>query len=186
MRKFKAGQYYHIYNRGINRQPIFFCDENWGFFIKRLREYCSPEFIDMVAYCLMPTHYHLMVYLKTDELSSKIMQPFTISYTKAVNRQQERTGPVFEGRFKALLIDKDEYLLHLSRYIHLNPVIAGRVEYPAEWMFSSYRDYIGLRQGTFPKTDFILSQFSSRQMYAKFVESYVKDDRKRIEHLMMD
>ncbi len=189
MRKFKAGHYYHLYNRGVNRQPIFLCNENRGYFLKRLREYCLVELIDIIAYCFMPNHYHLMVYLKTDELSSKIMQPFTISYTKAVNRQQNRTGPLFQGRFKALLIDKDEYLLHLSRYIHLNPVMSGLAGHPAEWVFSSYRDYVGLRHGTFPKPDIVLSRFPSRQMYAKFVESYVKDDKddkKQIEHLMLD
>ncbi|MEZ4526427.1 MAG: transposase, partial [Desulfobacterales bacterium] len=127
MRKsiFKTGQYYHLYNRGVNHQPIFFCNENWGFFLKKLRWYCKSEYTDIVSYCLMPNHYHLIVHLKTDNLSSAIMQPFTISYTKAVNRQQKRTGPVFGGPFKAILIDKNEYLVHLSRYIHLNPVFAG-------------------------------------------------------------
>jgi len=186
MRKFKAGQYYHLYNRGVNRQPIFFCEENRVYFLKQLRKYCHIELIDIISYCFMPNHYHLMIYLKTDELSSKIMHPFTISYTKAVNRQQKRTGPLFEGKFKALLIDKDEYLLHLSRYIHINPVVAGLTDHPAEWAFSSYRDYVGLRQGTFPKPDIILSRYPSRRKYAEFVESYVNDDIKQIEHLRMD
>jgi len=63
MRKvsFRAGSYYHLYNRGVNRQPIFLCQANWGFFLKRLREYCQPELIDVIAYCLMPNHYHLLV-----------------------------------------------------------------------------------------------------------------------------
>ena len=188
MRKiqFRAGHYYHLYNRGVNRQPIFFHDENWAYFIKRLRHYCKPDLIDIIAYCLMPNHYHFLVYLKDDNLSEKIMQPFTVSYTKAVNRQQGRTGPVFQGPFKAKLVDKDEYLLHLSRYIHLNPVLAGRVENPAKWVFSSYRDYVGLRNGTLPEPDVVLSQFLSRQAYVEFVESYSKTDLKLIEHLILD
>jgi len=188
MRKiqFCAGEYYHLYNRGVNRQPIFFCNENWGFFIKRLRDYCKPDFIDVVAYCLMPNHYHLMVHLKINELSAKIMQPFTVSYTKAVNVQQKRVGPLFQGPFKATHIDENEYLLHLSRYIHLNPVFAGLVDHPAKWVFSSYRDYVGLRQGTFPKPDIVLSQFTSCQAYVEFVEAYIEEDKKLIEHLMLD
>ena len=186
MRNFKAGQYYHLYNRGVNRQPIFLCQENWGYFIKQLRKYFLIELTDVIACCLIPNHYHLMIYLKTDDLGSKIMHPFTISYTKAVNRQQNRTGPLFQGGFKASLIDKDEYLLHLSRYIHLNPVMAGLAKHPAEWVFSSYRDYVGLRQGTFPKPDIVLSRFPSRRMYAEFVESYVKNEVKSIGHLMLD
>ncbi len=184
--KFRAGHYYHLYNRGVNRQPIFFNDGNWAYFIKQLRHYCKPDLIDIIAYCLMPNHYHLLVYLKCDDLSAKIMQPFTVSYTKAVNRQQERIGPLFQGTFKAKLVDKDEYVLHLSRYIHLNPVLAKLVNQPAKWMFSSYRDYVGLRNGTFPKPDIVLSQFPSRQAYVEFVESYSEADKKLIEHLMMD
>ncbi len=184
--QFRAGHYYHLYNRGVNRQPIFFEQENWGYFIKRLRHYCLPDLIEIVAYCLMPNHYHILAYLKDDNLSKKIIQPFTVSYTKAVNRQQDRVGPVFQGVFKAKLVDKNEYLLHLSRYIHLNPVLVGIASNPESWTFSSYQDYIGLRNGTLSKPHIVLSQFSSRPAYAKFVRSYTETDREFIEHLMLD
>jgi len=182
--EFRAGFYYHLYNRGVNRQPIFFCDENWGFFIRRIRHYFLPELIDILVYCLMPTHYHLLIYLKIDDLSKRIMQPFGVSYTKAVNKQQRRVGPLFQAPFQAVRVDKDEYLLHLSRYIHMNPVTAGLVERPEEWIFSSYRDYVGLREGTLPSLNVVLSQFPSRQAYRVFVESYRDEDAKIIEHLV--
>ena len=184
--QFRAGHYYHLYNRGVDRQPIFFDEENWGYFIKRLRHYCIPDLIEIIAYCLMPNHYHILANLKDDNLSTKIMQPFTVSYTKAVNRQQDRVGPVFQGAFKAKLVDKNEYLLHLSRYIHLNPVLAGIADNPATWTLSSYQDYVGLRNGTLSKPDIVLSQFPSRQAYAKFVRAYSETDRELIEHLMLD
>ena len=114
------------------------------------------------------------------------MQPFTVSYTKAVNRQQDRVGSVFQGVFKAKLVDKNEYLLHLSRYIHRNPVLAGIADNPANWTFSSYQDYVGLRNGTLSKPDIVLSQFPSQPAYAKFVQSYTEADREFIEHLMLD
>ena len=184
--KFQAGQTYHLYNRGINRQPIFFRAENWGYFIKRLRHYFTPELADIHTYCLMPTHYHLTVTLKTDDLSTRIMQPFSVSYTKAINRQQERVGPLFQGPFQAAWVDEDSYMMHLSRYIHLNPVAAGLAARPEDWAFSSYRDYVGLRDGTLPVTDLVLSQFPSRQAYREFVESYCKEENKIIEHLLLD
>ena len=184
--KFLTGQVYHLYNRGVNRQPIFFCDENWGYFIKRLRHYFQPDVADILAYCLMPTHYHLMVTLKTDDFSARVMQPFSVSYTKAINRQQDRVGPLFQGPFRAAWVDEDSYLLHLSRYIHLNPVAAGLAARPEDWAFSSYRDYIGLRDGALPITDEILSQFPSRQAYREFVESYCEQENQVITHLLLD
>ena len=185
--KFLTGQIYHLYNRGVNRQPIFFRDENWGYFIKRLRHYFQPDVADILAYCLMPTHYHLMVTLKTDDFSARVMQPFSVSYTKAINRQQDRVGPLFQGPFRAAWVDEDSYLLHLSRYIHLNPVAAGLAARPEDWAFSSYRDYVGLRDGALPVTDeILLSQFPSRQAYREFVESYCEQENQVITHLLLD
>ena len=184
--KFQSGQIYHLYNRGVNRQPIFFCQQNWAYLIQQLRRYFQPDLIDILTYCLMPTHYHLMVRLKTDDLGARVMQPFTVSYTKAINKQQGRAGPLFQGPFQAILVDQDRYLLHLSRYIHLNPVAAGLVDRAEEWVFSSYREYVGLRSGTLPATDLVLSQFPSRQAYREFVESYQEQDDEIIEHLVFD
>ncbi|MEZ4865822.1 MAG: transposase [Caldilineaceae bacterium] len=168
--QFRAGHCYHVYNRGVNRGPIFFTEENWGFFIRRIREYFKPEFVTILAYCLMPNHYHLLLRLKIDEFSSKIMQPFSTSYTKAINKQQNRVGPLFQGKFKAELVDRDEYLTYLSKYIHLNPVKAGLVQSPAVWAYSSYRDYIGMRSGTLPSPQLILERFPNQQAYQQFVE----------------
>ena len=168
---FRAGQVYHIFNRGVNRQPIFFCPENWGFMVRLLRRYFRPDLIDIIAYCLMPNHYHLLVCLKVDNLSRRVMQPFGVSYTKAVNKQQGRVGPVFQGPFQAVQVDGNEQLVHLSRYIHLNPVCAGLVAAPEAWAFSSYRDYVGLRQGTLPRPDDVLALFPSREAYRTFVET---------------
>jgi putative transposase len=192
-----AGEYYHIYNRGNNRQDIFFERENYLFFLRRVHKYLvgntqtsevsetSEVWTTIIAYCLMPNHFHLLVYPHDDELS-RCMQRFSISYTKAMNKRYDRVGSLFQGQFQAVLVDRNEYLLHLSRYFHLNPVEAGLVKQPEDWEFSSYRDYIGLRQGTLPMPDIILSQFSTPKAYREFVESYKPSDRGIITHLLFD
>jgi putative transposase len=83
-------------------------------------------------------------------------------------------------------VDENSYLLHLSRYIHMNPVTAGLVTRPEDWAFSSYRDYVGLRDGTLPVPDVVLSQFPSRQTYRAFVESYRDQEARIIAHLLLD
>ena len=180
----RAGHYYHLYNRGANRQNIFFDRGNWAFFIERLRAYFLPGYVDILVYCLMPNHYHLLVYIKTDDFSKLVMQPFTLSYVKAINKQQQRSGPLFEGPFQAIHIDKDKYLRHLSRYIHMNPVVANLAQAPEEWQFSSYRDYVELRQGTLPNKKMILSQFPSIQAYQQFVRTYNSSDDKLIQKII--
>jgi hypothetical protein len=112
------------------------------------------------------------------------MQPFGVSYTKAVNKQQGRVGPIFQGPFQAVQVSRDELLMHLSRYVHLNPVSAGLVTAPEAWAFSSYWDYVGLRQGTLPRPDDLLALFPSRQAYRAFVEA--DQDQSIIARMLLD
>ena len=178
------GHYYHIYNRGVNRQSIFFAKHNWGFFIQRLREYFTDETAIIIAYCLMPNHFHLLIRVLSEGFAMGVMQPFSTSYTKAINKEQNRVGSLFQGRYKGKHVDKEGYLLHLSRYIHRNPVEAKLVKHPADWQFSSYRDYVGLRAGSLPNADIVLSQFGSRAEYAAYVEK--EDDYLEIKHLLFE
>ncbi len=182
--KFREGEYYHLYNRGHNRQRIFFERENYVFFLHRLRRYLLP-LLDVVAYCLMPTHYHLLVLLREVDLSHQ-MQLFGISYTKAMNKRYDRVGALFQGAFQAKHVGENDYLVHLSRYIHVNPVMTGLVKQPEEWEFSSYLEYVGLRDGTLPQTEIVLSQFPSIEAYGEFVASYVPQEQQRIADLLFD
>ena len=173
-----AGEYYHLFNRGNNREAIFYDRENYAFYLRRLRKHLLP-ILDIVAYCLMPTHYHLLALLKQADLSHRV-QLFTISYTKAMNRRYQRVGALFQGAFQAKHMEDNGYLLDLSRYIHLNPVLAGLVDRPEDWDHSSYQEYVGMPDGTLPATDVVLSQFHSMDAYREYVESYVERDRDSI------
>lgn len=198
------GEHYHLYNRGNNREPIFLERENYLFFLRLVDQYLLPV-LDVVAYCLMPTHYHLLVLIrkqtsepsKNPEVShngrglgispvSSGMMRFSVSYTKAMNKRYGRVGSVFQGAFQAKRVDSDAYLVHLSRYLHLNPVLAGYSTVPEEWEFSSYPEYIGLRAGRLPNPQVVLSLFPSREAYREFVESYVAADQQTVKHLLFE
>ena len=180
------GHYYHVYNRGVNFERIFFEQENWEYFLRRLRRYFDPTEVELIAYCLMPNHYHLLVYLKSDNFGTKIMQPFIVSYTKAINKQQGRVGPLFQGPFQAKQVDKDAYLLHLTSYLHLNPVAASLVINPVEWEYSSYRDYIGLRNSSIVHANIIMEQFTTPEYYADFVCSDLRPEAALAEDVLFD
>ena len=179
-------QYYHIYNRGVNRGPIYFSNENYRFFSDRLGKYFNINTAWIIAYCLMPTHFHLLIYPIIENFGNQVMQPFSVSYTKAINKRHNRTGPLFQGPYQARLVDKDRYMLHLSRYIHLNPVSAGLVDRAEDWKFSSYRDYIGIRREEMVNSDIILQQFHDTADYADFVFSETDPDSGLPTSLLID
>jgi putative transposase len=181
---FCTGEYYHLYNRGVNFQPVFFEQANHQHFLWLIRQHLLRG-LKLIAYCLMPNHYHLLVQLTDDDLSHS-MQAFALAYTKAVNKRYNRVGPLFQGRFQAIHVDRDEYLLHLSRYIHLNPVAAHLVRHPEVWDFSSCADYFGLRQSLPLFPEIVLAQFPSRTAYRSFVDNYVDQDIEVIRHLLPD
>ena len=169
-----AGEHYHFYNRGNNREAVFYERENYLFFLRRVGEYLSPV-LDVVAYCLMPTHYHLLVgvrkisdVLETSEISTGVfraMQRLGVSYTKAMNKRYDRVGVLFQGTYRSKHIGENAYLVHLSRYIHLNPVLDALVDRAEDWEFSSYREYVGMRDGTLPRPEIVLDQFQSADDY---------------------
>jgi putative transposase len=182
---FRTGDCYHLFNRGNNRQPIFFEPDNYRFFLRRARKYLNRDVADLIAYCLMPNHYHLLVHLRSEELP-KAMQLLSLSYTNAVNERYGRVGSLFQGRYHAVAVETDEQLLHLSRYIHLNPVAAGLVARPQDWRFSSYDQYVGLRGDPWLNPGMVLSHFDPADSYRAFVESHVDSRGKLSKVLTID
>ena len=143
---FIPGENYHFYNRGENRGTVFFCDKNYHFFLFNIERYVQP-IMELVAYCLMPTHYHLLIRVRETSEVSTAMMKLSVSYTKAINHAYDRVGPIFQGAFQAKHIDSAAYLRHLVGYIHLNPVQSGLVQCPDEWDFSSFSVYQDLEPG---------------------------------------
>ena len=176
--------YYHVINRGNNQEKIFKNDRDKEKFLQYLEKAAERFSIIFHSYCLMDNHYHLLVQTPEANLSHA-MQWINVSYATYFNRKRDRHGHLFQGRFKAILIDADEYLKHLSRYIHLNPVRAKIVASPAEYLWSSYGAFIG-QQDTpqFLETNWLLSNFGkhkkqARRSYQDFVE---KVDAKSLEN----
>jgi len=182
---FLPGHYYHLYNRGNNHQTIFFERENYLFFLRQFRHHVAVEIADVLAYCLMPNHYHFLVHLRGEDLSEK-MGRLSLSYTKAINKRFQRSGVLFQGPFQSLHVDEAAYLLNLSRYIHLNPVKAGLVQRAEDWEFSSYQEYVELRRGTLPQHRALQQQVGGSTAYQAFVESEAVLMPMVIRSLMLD
>ena len=168
-----ADHYYHVYNRGCNRQPVFVDEDNYVFLLRRAKSYLADYPLNIIAYCLMPNHYHLLLRPEEDWALSRFIQRLFNSYTQAFNRQQGRSGTLFEGRARSLLVDTDEYVLHLCRYLHLNPVKAGLVGHPNEWPYSNYLEWVGRRGGTLIDRGFVQEYFPDPTDYEAFVMSDV-------------
>ncbi len=173
MDKFILGNIYHVYNRGVDRQRIFYSERNMTFFLIHLAKYFAKEKVSLYAYCLMPNHYHLLIKITQPEFGRKVMQPLMTSYAKAINRQQNRVGPLFQGSFRTKMMPSYEVTIYASKYIHLNPVKAKLVNHPRDWAYSSYRDYMRRANHSFVNTDFILSYFNNSRDY----EAFLFDDK---------
>jgi putative transposase len=166
-----AGHFYHIYNRGVEKHNIFIREENYLFLLRRIEKYLPFYPISLIAYCLMPNHYHMLIFAMQDGAPGQFIQRLFNSYTQAFNVQQGRRGTLFEGRVKSKMIFENEYLFQIVRYIHLNPVDAGLVAKPEDWAFSNYREFIRTRKGKLFNAEFLETQFGSPEEYRSFVEA---------------
>ena len=173
------GAVYHVTTRGNARQEIFLDDSDRAAFLGALAHAIHRMGWLCYAYCLMPNHYHLVVETPEGNLSRGMRQVNGI-YTQAFNRRHERVGHVFQGRYKAILVDRDEYLKVVCRYVVLNPVWAGLAQKPEEWRWSSYAATIGIvSRPDWLSTDGLLGQFGQERsrtgrVYAAFVAEGLK------------
>jgi putative transposase len=174
--------YYHVYTRGNNKQIIFCNDLDFQYFVGLLERYLGgkkyhnrnsynypnySEKIRLLAYCIMPNHLHLMIYQSELPYLEKFMRSLMTSYSKYFNLKYRRTGPIFESRYKAVRIEEESYLQHISRYIHLNP------KKWENYLYSSVRYYLTEEELSWLDEKDVLSIFSSKQEYYSFLSEYV-------------
>lgn len=170
--------FYHIFNRGINKQDIFLTDEDYEFFLRKLYGLRQKYDHSTYAICLMPNHFHISIRTRKTPIS-KIMSSLTTSYSMYFNRKYQHFGPVFQNRFKSILIENDSYFLELSRYIYLNPVKADLVKDPALYRYTSLREALGKEPLHFLDQDILRligETEKSRKNYEEFVYDGISKD----------
>ena len=174
------GAVYHVISRGNRGEHIFAEDQDKEYFIETLQNAIEKYKIDLYAYCVMGNHYHLLMTTPYGKLT-KAMHYIGSSYGSFLRRRRGWIGHVFAGRYKSLCVEKEGYLLELSRYLHLNPVKAGLAEKPEGYKWTSYGYYIGQKEKPARlNTDWILTEYGNDRKaastkYRKFVESAIKN-----------
>jgi putative transposase len=180
-KNYLADTYYHIYNRGVNKQTIFRDDQDYVVFMGLLKRYLGSERergpnhrlypsyadqVELLAFCLMPNHYHLFVYQRDPEGMKLLLKSVGVAYSMYFNKRYRRVGPVFQQRYRAVDISGDSQLLHISRYIHLNP------DDYRHWPWSSLPYYLGEKQADWIDPTPVLTQFDGKADYLQFVDDY--------------
>lgn len=210
--------FYHAYNRGIDRRPTFTSnieyqralDALWFYqfqdppvklsrFLvmgmdqqKKLKKaiFDFPQIVQVLSYCFMPNHFHFLLKQTKDNGISKFLSQFQNSYTRFFNTKHERTGPLFNNQFKAVLIETEEQLVHVSRYIHLNPftsAIVGNVKELSKYYWSSYLEYVDQR-GFVCDKEVVMAGFKNSRAYQQFVIDNADYQKKleSIKHLLIE
>ena len=183
---FLENGFYHVYNRGTGRGEIFLDHEDYKVFLHYLEKYLDPadeeslsKKVKLLAYCLMPNHFHLFVQQFSKDGLTVFMRSVSTSYAMYFNKKYSRSGTLFQGIYKAALVESEPYFLHLSRYIHLNP--AGLIDDWQAYKYSSYKAYVGKDKISWLDPTAVLDFFkTNRQTGGAFsghfsYESFVKD-----------
>src|SRR5581483_5225636 len=190
VRNFEENGYYHIFNRGVEKRTIFLDEQDYRMFLYYLFIYLMPiktvlrkypllpirlynknlsSEIDLITYCLMPNHFHLLLFQKTDNGITKLMKQLTNAYTLYFNQKYKRVGGLMQGRFKAVRIETDDSLIHISRYIHLNPIVSEITDNLETYKWSSYYDYTSKNTEVLSKPEIVLTAFKSVNEYKQFL-----------------
>ncbi len=201
--------FYHVYNRGVEGRDIFIDDQDHKVFLSYVKRYLTKipqnevqprwrsdvvDKLQLVAYCLMPNHFHLLLKQKTTDGMTIFIKTLMNSYVRYFNLKYKRVGGLFQGVFKAVRIDEEPYLLHITRYIHLNPfdlkdMTIGRLED----YYCSYGEYLGKRNTSWIHPEEILSMFGSKLIgtskfasYKDFVEKYQDSTNEFLGELILE
>lgn len=206
---FVTGEFYHLYTRGVEKQDTFSGQRDYSRFVEALFYYhiqnpkpkfsthrrtktfpidFSKRIVEIICYCLMPNHFHLLVKQIQNGGISELMRKLLLSATKYRNTKHNHQGSLFQVPFKAVHIETDEQLVHVSRYIHLNPLVSSIVKDLKLYPWSSYLEYLDLRDNPAVKKEEILNFFKDYTSYEKFVldQTDYGMTLERIKHLAVD
>ncbi|MEA3355450.1 MAG: transposase [Patescibacteria group bacterium] len=206
---YKEDSYYHIYNRGVAKANIFKDKKDYKVFLDYLKIYLSPvdlqgeslkvspsrelknysDEIILVAYCLMPNHFHLLIHQKNKDSINYFMRSLATKYSRYFNTRYDRVGPLFQGVYKAVKVDNEDQLVYLTKYIHRNPInILPTRRVLVGYKYSSYGNYLGLFKQVWVKPNMILGLFSASNKlfsYKSFVEE-LEEDYSSINKIVLD
>jgi len=174
---FAEREYYHVYNRGALRNTLFYNHLAYRSFIDLIDRYAVETSIQVIAVCLMPNHFHLLVQIGEGGDLSQFMKRVCQAYSKRANRELRRAGTVIEGRFKSKHVKFTEYLTHLCRYIHANPIKAGLAQDPREWPYSNFKEFIGIADDMPCDRSFVNRFFLNASEYEASVIQYAKQTK---------
>ncbi len=191
VKPFMPKGYYHSYNRGVAKQDIFLDRQDYFYFLNSITKILSPDLPDgdnlysklrILSFILMPNHFHLLIQQKDSDSMTKFMRKLATGYSMYFNQKYKRVGHVFQGIYKAVLVENDEYLIHLARYIDINCLdLKGvGIDNLKDYDFSSYSSYVGKKRYSWLRVEQILSMFSddinkAKQLYKEFIEDYVTE-----------
>lgn len=205
-----VGEFYHIFNRSLNLFPIFSGKKEINYFLEAMKYYLweyppikfslfranknsykrlkENKLISLVAFVIMSNHFHFLVKQEKSDGIRTYLQKLTNSFSHYFNLKNKRKGSLFEAPFKAVRIETEEQLIHVSRYIHLNPTTSYITENPADYPYSSYAAYMRQQQGSLVDPTYVLSSFVNKKRYEQFVLNQKDYQRKlqEIKHLLME
>jgi putative transposase len=201
-KNFAPNCFYHVYNRGVNKVDIFIDDQDKKFFLNRLKENLFPKLeinldedsdksftknhtpyvrknlpegsFSLISYCIMPNHFHILIRQNGEIPVSKLISKVCTSYSKYFNLKYGRVGAVFQDQFKAIYVDDNEYLLWLSAYINLNPVVSGIVKFAENWKWGSYSEFLNESTDLLCDKEVIKDQFKSMKSYRESISDFLK------------
>ena len=198
VKQFVENGYYHLYNRGVEKRDIFLDEQDYAVFLSYLKKYLDPtgsdphplaKEVDLLVFCLMSNHFHLLVKQSSLNGITKLVRAVCTNYVMYFNKKYDRIGTLFQGKYKAVLVDNDAYLLHLSRYIHLNPGSD-----PKTYNYSSYKYYLGRKNANWIKTTEVLAYFKTAKRinlkdffsYESFVDDFKLEPEELLGNLTLE
>jgi len=180
------GEYYHVYNRGALKMTLYLSAGAYDLFMRLVAKYARKFRISVIAICLMPNHFHLVVRVDEGGQLEMFMQMLCGVYSRKVNVAQRRTGTIFEGRYHIRHVKDDAYFKTLCRYVHRNPVAAALVDHPLKWKYSNYAEVMGTRALLHGDYQAIITSFGGREEYEAFVLLEVEPSKNLDENLAQD